>query len=85
MIMSNYYCNITLFVTDSIHVLLQCLQVITLVLRDILEALNSLHSQNICHGCVHLQSVFLEKRSGEYRGVLDFYPYTNAVGICLLT
>lgn len=50
---------------------------ISLVLRDILEALNSLHSQNIFHGCIHLQSVFVEKRSGEYRGVLDFYPFIN--------
>ncbi|CAH3117649.1 unnamed protein product [Pocillopora meandrina] len=49
----------------------------SMVLRDILEALNSLHSQNISHGCIHLQSVFVEKRSGEYRGVLDFYPFIN--------
>ena len=60
------------------------LQGISLVLRDILEALNSLHSQNIFHGCIHLQSVFVEKRSGEYRGVLDFYPFINTVSICLL-
>jgi len=51
---------------------------ITLILRDILDALNSLHLKNICHGCVHLQSVFVEKRCGEYRGVLDFFPFTNS-------
>lgn len=55
-----------------------------MVLRDILEALNSLHSQNISHGCIHLRSVFVEKRSGEYRGVLDFYPFINTVSIYLL-
>ncbi|KAJ7381108.1 RNA catabolic process [Desmophyllum pertusum] len=52
---------------------------VTLVLRDILDALNSLHLKNICHGCVYLQSVFVEKRSGEYRGVLDFFPFSNSM------
>ncbi|XP_078366669.1 serine/threonine-protein kinase 31-like isoform X1 [Oculina patagonica] len=51
---------------------------ITLVLRDILDALNALHLKNICHGCVRLQSVFVEQRSGEYRGILDFFPFTNS-------
>ena len=60
------------------------LQAITLVLRDILDALNSLHLKNICHGSVYLQSVFVEKRSGEYRGVLDFFPFTNSVSFILL-
>ena len=63
--------------------LVHSLQDITLVLRDILDALNSLHLKNICHGCVHLQSVFVEKRSGEYRGVLDFFPFTNSVSFIL--
>lgn len=53
-------------------------EAVALVLRDILDALNSLHLKNICHGSVHLQSVFVEKRSGEYRGVLDFFPFTNS-------
>jgi len=52
-------------------------EAIALVLRDILDALNSLHLKNICHGSVHLQSVFVEDRSGEYRGVLDFFPFTS--------
>ena len=50
-----------------------------MVLRDILDALNSLHLKNICHGSVYLQSVFVEKRSGVYRGVLDFFPFNNSV------
>ena len=65
------------------YMYLYFLQDITLVLRDILEALNSLHSHNICHGCVNLQCVFVEKRSGECRGVLDFYPFINSVSPAL--
>lgn len=51
---------------------------VAVVLRDVLEGLNALHTSDICHGCVHLQSVLVEKVDGQFRGRLDFYPFINA-------
>lgn len=50
---------------------------VAVVLRDVLEGLNALHTNDICHGCVHLQSVLVEKVDGQFRGRLDFYPFIN--------
>ncbi|XP_073232753.1 serine/threonine-protein kinase 31-like [Porites lutea] len=50
---------------------------VAVVLRDVLEGLNALHTNDICHGGVHLQSVLVEKVDGQFRGRLDFYPFIN--------
>lgn len=55
---------------------------VAVVLRDVLEGLNALHTNDICHGCVHLQSVLVEKVDGQFRGRLDFYPFINTVSFC---
>lgn len=47
------------------------------VLRDVLGGLRALHANNICHGCVNLQSVLVEKVDEQYRGRLDFNPFTT--------
>jgi len=48
------------------------------VLRDVFEGLRELHTNNICHGCVQLQSVLVEKVDGQFRGRLDFYPFSSS-------
>ncbi|XP_067052190.1 serine/threonine-protein kinase 31-like isoform X5 [Acropora muricata] len=45
------------------------------IFRDALEGVRVLHSNNICHGCLHLQAVLVEKVDGLFRGRLDFYPF----------
>jgi len=47
------------------------------IFRDALEGVRVLHSNNICHGCLHLQAVLVEKVDGLFRGRLDFYPFGN--------
>lgn len=55
------------------------LQDVAGVLRDVFEGLRELHTNNICHGCVQLQSVLVEKVDGQFRGRLDFYPFSSSV------
>lgn len=47
------------------------------ILRDALEGVRVLHSNNICHGCLHLQAILVEKVDGLFRGRLDFYPFSD--------
>ncbi|XP_068724825.1 serine/threonine-protein kinase 31-like isoform X1 [Montipora capricornis] len=47
------------------------------ILRDVLEGLRDLHTNRICHGCVDVQTVLVEKVDGLFRGRLDFYPISN--------
>ena len=54
------------------------------MLRDVFEGLRALHASNICHGCVNLQSVLVEKVDEQYRGRLDFNPFTSPVGFLLI-
>lgn len=53
------------------------------MLRDVLGGLRALHANNICHGCVNLQSVLVEKVDEQYRGRLDFNPFTTPVRFLL--
>ena len=60
------------------------LQDVVRVLRDVFEGLHALHTNNVCHGCVNLESFLVEDVDGQFRGRLGFYPFNNPVGLKLL-
>ena len=53
------------------------------MLRDALEGLHALHTNNVCHGSVNLESFLVEEVDGQFRGRLGFYPFNNPVRLKL--
>ena len=72
------------FVVDCSATSFARLQDVARVLRDVLEGLRALHTNNVCHGCVNLESFLVEEVDGQFRGRLGFYPFSNPVRLKLL-